>query len=126
MSTIAKRLNKEEERRLISKAAKKASSTAFRISTALELFATISELKEFHIGHFINSDEIEKEIVTKGFINIEDFDLHLTQADLDEFKKEPNTISLIEKATLEGQRIAIEIKETLATSCTHIRSSSLP
>ncbi len=37
MSTIAKRLNKEEERRLISKAAKKASSTAFRISTALEL-----------------------------------------------------------------------------------------
>lgn len=30
-------MNKEEERKLISKAAKKASSTAYRISTALEL-----------------------------------------------------------------------------------------
>lgn len=37
MSTITKKLNKEEERKLLSKAAKKASSTAYRISTALEL-----------------------------------------------------------------------------------------
>lgn len=77
------------------------------------LFTTISELKQFHIGHFINSDEIEKEIASKGFINIEDFDLHLTQADLDEFKREPNTKSLIEKATLEGQHIDIEIRENV-------------
>lgn len=77
------------------------------------LFTTISELRQFHIGHFINSDEIEKEISSKGFINIEDFDLHLTQADLDNFKIEPNTRTLIEKATVEGQHIDIEIKENV-------------
>ncbi|SKC06728.1 hypothetical protein SAMN05660841_03987 [Sphingobacterium nematocida] len=93
MSTISKRLNKEEERKLISKAAKKASSTAYRISTALELPIQVvqgkkiilkeangstQELKEVH--------QVKSRIASKGFINIEDFDLHLTQADLDEFK----------------------------------------
>lgn len=37
MTTTTKRLNNQDERKLVSKAAKKASSTAFRISTALEL-----------------------------------------------------------------------------------------
>ncbi|GGH32988.1 hypothetical protein FAZ19_23525 [Sphingobacterium alkalisoli] len=37
MSKTAKRLNTQEERKIVSRAAKKASSTAFRISTALEL-----------------------------------------------------------------------------------------
>lgn len=37
MATTAKRLNNQDERKLVSKAAKKASSTAFRISSALAL-----------------------------------------------------------------------------------------
>ena len=47
------------------------------------LFSSIAD--QFNVGHFINSDEIEKEISSKGFINIEQFGLYLTQKDLDVF-----------------------------------------
>ncbi|GGH32995.1 hypothetical protein FAZ19_23530 [Sphingobacterium alkalisoli] len=56
------------------------------------IFTTI--MQQFRTGHFVNSDEIEKEIASKGFINIDVFDLQLTQKDLDIFKKEPNTLTL--------------------------------
>lgn len=75
------------------------------------LFTSIAD--QFNVGHFINSDEIEKEIASKGFINIESFGLHLTQEDLDTFKTEPNSISLIEKAKDEGHVIDIEIRENV-------------
>lgn len=77
------------------------------------LFTTISDLRQFHIGHFLNSDEIEKEIASKGFVNIEEFDLVLTQEELDKFKREPNTKTLIEKAELEGHNIDVEIRENV-------------
>lgn len=75
------------------------------------LFSSIAE--QFNVGHFINSDEIEKEISSKGFINIESFGLNLTQDDLDDFKQEPNTITLIEKAKKEGRIIDVEIRENV-------------
>lgn len=75
------------------------------------LFSSIAE--QFNVGHFINSDEIEKEIASKGFINIESFGLNLTQADLDDFKQEPNSITLIAKAKEEGRIIDVEIRENV-------------
>ncbi len=75
------------------------------------LFASIKE--QFNVGHFINSDEVEREITSNGFINIESFGLTLTQEDLDAFKAEPNTHTLIEKAAFEGHVIDIEIRENV-------------
>lgn len=75
------------------------------------LFSSVAD--QFNVGHFINSDEIEREISSKGFINIEQYGLYLTQQDLDVFKKEPNTISLIEKALIEGHKIDVEIRENV-------------
>ena len=75
------------------------------------LFTTIAE--QFRVGHFINADEIEKEISTKGFINLDSFHLNLSQKDLDNFKAEENTISLIEKAKFEGHAIDVEIRENI-------------
>ncbi len=75
------------------------------------LFSSVAE--QVKVGHFINSDEIEKEISSKGFINIETFGLNLTQADLEEFKREPNSITLIEKAKNEGRIIDVEIRENV-------------
>ncbi len=75
------------------------------------LFSSIAD--QFNVGHFINSDEIEREISSKGFVNIEQFGLYLTQQDLDVFKQEPHTKSLIEKALIEGHEIDVEIRENV-------------
>lgn len=75
------------------------------------LFNTIKD--QFSTGCFLNSDEIEKEIASKGFINIEEFGLQLNQDDLDAFKRSPNAITLIEKAEFEGHKIDIEIRENV-------------
>lgn len=75
------------------------------------LFASIAE--QFNVGHFINADEIENQIASTGFINIEKFGLTLKQEDLDAFKKESNTKTLIHKAELEGHEIDVEIRENV-------------
>lgn len=75
------------------------------------LFASITE--QFSVGYFINADEIENQIASKGFINIASFGLTLTQEDLDAFKEEPYTRSLIEKSEFEGHRIDVEIRENV-------------
>ena len=46
------------------------------------LFETIAN--KFYVGDFINSDLIEKEIATNGYINLDRYDLKLTEKD---FKK---------------------------------------
>lgn len=43
------------------------------------------ERKGYHIGHFVNSDLIEKEIREKGFIDLTTFDISASQADLSAF-----------------------------------------
>lgn len=62
MSITAKRLKKEEERKLISKAAKKASSTAYRISTALELPIQIVQVRKIVLKEANGSIHELKEI----------------------------------------------------------------
>lgn len=75
------------------------------------LFSTIAE--KFNVGYFVNSDEIEKEIASKGFINLDTYGLHLTEGDLQEFKKENDAITLIQKAKKEGHSIDVEIRENV-------------
>ena len=52
------------------------------------LFTDIAN--QFKAGHFINSDEIEKEIRSLGYINLEKFGLKLTQNHFEKFLKESN------------------------------------
>lgn len=75
------------------------------------LFTTIAE--KFKVGYFVNSDEIEKEIASKGFINLESYGLHLTEEDLQMFKKEEDAVTLIKKAEQEGHTIDVEIRENV-------------
>lgn len=53
-------------------------------------------------GLFVNSDNIESEISEKKFLDLSSFNLDLTQSDLDRFLTEPDSLSLIEKASKEG------------------------
>ncbi len=43
--------------------------------------------KKYKTGPFLNADLIEKELATKGYVDLNDYDLSLTQADLDVFLK---------------------------------------
>ena len=58
------------------------------------LFDSISS--KFNAGYFINSDLIEKEISSKGFIDLDRYELKLTEKDFEDFKAEPASISLSE------------------------------
>lgn len=68
---------------------------------------------QFNTGHFVNSDIIEREIRTKGFVNLEDYDLDLTEKDLQTFFDEPNTQSLLAKSNAIGHAINIQIKDNV-------------
>ena len=68
---------------------------------------------QFNPGYFINSDEIEHELKSTGFINLEKFGLSLTQIDLDNFLNQPQSMSLLEKATVSGYHISISLKENV-------------
>lgn len=68
---------------------------------------------KFNPGLFINSDNIELEISEKNFLDLSNFDLSLTQADLDNFLIEPDSKTLIEKAKTEGFTIEIKISENV-------------
>ena len=58
------------------------------------LFDSISS--KFNAGYFINSDLIEKEISLKGFIDLDRYELKLTEKYFEDFKTEPASISLFE------------------------------
>lgn len=75
------------------------------------LFETIAN--KFYVGDFINSDLIEKEIATKGYINLDRYDLKLTEQDFENFKKEPASVSLFEKANKEGKSIDVQFKHNV-------------
>lgn len=69
--------------------------------------------RKFETGYFVNSDMIETEIGSTGFVNLEKFRLSLTEEDLQTFFQEPNAQSLLKKSELEGHAINIEIKENV-------------
>ncbi len=60
------------------------------------LFSEFS--KVYPTGSFINADEIENKLITKGLIDLNEFNVIASQDDLVLFSKLPSSISLIEKA----------------------------
>lgn len=75
------------------------------------LFETIAS--KFQVGDFINSDLIEKEISTKGYINLDRYELKLTEQDFENFKAEPSSVSLFAKAKKEKKQIDVRFKDNI-------------
>jgi len=73
-------------------------------STLFESFS-----KNYNTGFFINADFIEKELATKGYIDLNDFELTLNQSDLDLFLKTDVAKSLVKKSLDTGNAINFEI-----------------
>lgn len=75
------------------------------------LFETFQ--RNFDPGIFINSDTIEKEILEKGFLDLQPFGIQLQQDDLDRFLQSTNAKTLLQKSLDTGHKIDIEIKENI-------------
>lgn len=69
--------------------------------------------KKYTSGLFLNADLIEKELSTKGFIDLSEFNLNLTQNDLDNFLKTERAISLIKKSNDDNHKIDFSLKENI-------------
>ncbi len=69
--------------------------------------------RNYYPGIFINSDLIEKEILEKGFLDLQPYGLNLEQKDLESFFQTPNAKTLLEKSAEIGHKIDIEIKENI-------------
>ena len=67
--------------------------------------------KTYNSGIFINADEIEKALLTKGLIDLSDFGLKVTQKDLEIFLSLNDSQSLLAKAQKENYTIDITIAE---------------
>jgi predicted ABC-type ATPase len=67
--------------------------------------------KTYNSGIFINADEIEKILQTKGLIDLSEFGLKITQKDLEIFISLDDSQSLITKAQQEKLTIDIAIAE---------------
>lgn len=77
-------------------------------STLFESFS-----KKYNAGVFLNADLIENELSTKGFIDINEFNLNLTQRDLDDFLETERAVSLIKKSVDDNHKIDISLKENI-------------
>lgn len=73
------------------------------------LYSVIS--KTYNSGIFINADEIEKILQTKGLIDLSEFGLKVTTKDLELFSSLDDSQSLIAKAKQENSTIDITIAE---------------
>jgi predicted ABC-type ATPase len=73
------------------------------------LYSKIS--KTYNSGIFINADEIEKLLQTKGLIDLSEFGLKITQKDLERFISLNDSQSLFGKAQQENFTIDITIAE---------------
>ena len=62
-------------------------------------------------GYFVNADLLEKKLFDSSLIDLKSIGLVASQADLEAFKKLPNSQSLINKATADGHTIDIHVKE---------------
>lgn len=69
--------------------------------------------KKYNAGVFLNADLLEKELTTKGFIDLSEFNLNLSQNDLDEFFKTERATSLIQKSIDDNHKIDISLKENI-------------
>lgn len=77
-------------------------------STLFESFS-----KKYNTGVFLNADLIESELSTKGFIDLNEYKLNLTQNELDNFFQTERAISLIEKSNNDNHKIEFSIKENI-------------
>ncbi|WP_326985000.1 zeta toxin family protein [Chryseobacterium sp. MYb264] len=76
------------------------------------LFYTFQQ-RNYRYGIFINSDVIEKEILEKGFLDLQPYGLDLSQEDLLRFCESPNAKTLLKKSEQEDHSINIEIRENI-------------
>ncbi|MBV6880444.1 zeta toxin family protein [Epilithonimonas ginsengisoli] len=81
------------------------------------LFETFQ--RNFDPGIFINSDAIEKEILEKGFLDLQPFGLQLKQDDLNSFFQSANAKTLLQKSLDTGHKIDIEIRENIIVDKSH-------
>lgn len=77
-------------------------------STLFESFS-----KKYNAGLFLNADLIENELSTKGFVDLNEFNLNLTQNDLDKFLQTKRATSLIKKSELDNHYIKIKLQENI-------------
>lgn len=75
------------------------------------LFETFSQ--KYNAGFFLNADLFEKELSTKGVIDLSEYGLELSQSDLDIFLKTDRIKSLMNKASADHNPIDICIKENI-------------
>ncbi|MBL7881197.1 MAG: zeta toxin family protein [Chryseobacterium gambrini] len=75
------------------------------------LFEALAE--SYDTGIFLNADYIEKELSTKGFIDVEKYGLTLTEDDLRKFLDSERAKSLIAKSLADHHQIDISIKENI-------------
>ena len=68
------------------------------------------EIKE-KTGFFVNADEIELKLNQSSLIDLQHLGLSATQATLDEFINNSDSLSLIKKANDSGHKIDLQIKE---------------
>lgn len=69
--------------------------------------------KKYNAGIFLNADLLESELETKGFVDLSEFNLNLTQLDLDQFLKTERAQSLIKKSVEDNHKINILLKENI-------------
>lgn len=69
--------------------------------------------KKYNAGVFLNADLIENELATKGFIDLNDYNLSLTQKQLDDFLLTPRATSLIKKSVVDNHKIDVSINENI-------------
>lgn len=62
-------------------------------------------------GYFVNADILEKKLLDSSLIDLKTIGLSATQDDLESFKRQPASQSLITKAAKQGHTIDIYIKE---------------
>lgn len=75
------------------------------------LFEALAE--NYDTGIYLNADYIEKELSIKGFIDLNKYDLNLTEEDLQNFLQTDRAKSLISKANEDQHSIDIFIKENI-------------
>ena len=67
----------------------------------------------YNSGVYINSDEIEKEILKTGFLDLDSFNLKVSQQDFDHFLKEEDSVTLLKKSEESNHSIDISLKENM-------------